>query len=267
MSSWSLPPAAWWIAVAVYTALLPGAIAVWRVLVDVYGRDGAGYVPALVLLGAAVFIVRRALARAIGPRGWALLAGAAAVCMLLLATASLPSKRIHVPEYLLLAWLIDRALRASGGVAWQRARVALLTAALGCVDEVLQGLIPGRFFSLFDALANAVAGAAGAMILAAASPLAKAGARADDRAAGAINSVLFVAAATALGVVQYLLARHQPGLAAWPIHASAVTAAGIAGVAAGAVHRGSPAQRALSLTCAAVLILLGGGALAAFEFR
>jgi len=259
--------AAWWFAVAAYTAMLPGAITVWRGLVGAFGRTGAGYVPALLISATAVFVVRRALVRRVEAQGWWLLATAAVICVILLATAALPSKRIHVPEYLLLAWMTDRALRASGGVPRQRLWVALLTATLGGIDETLQGLIPGRYFSLLDALMNAAAGAAGAMILAAASPLPAVAPRPAGSHPAPVALALFLAAAAALGGVQYLVLHAHSGLENWPVWAATSLAAGIAGGVAAAIGCTSPAARALGLACAAVLVLLGGGGLAGVEFR
>lgn len=75
---------------------------------------------------------------------------------------------LHVPAYLVLAWLWWRTLRTQ---SWTRATalIAAMLIAAGCgvLDEVHQYFVPGRFLSLTDLgmnLAGAVLGGAGALV-------------------------------------------------------------------------------------------------------
>ena len=98
---------------------------------------------------------------ALGPLIAALALAAAA---LLIADPRFPAKRVHVPEYVLLALVVRRALafRLAGGAlaAW----TAVVTAVLGVHDELLQGLHPVRSFGGPDIIVNALAGIAGALM-------------------------------------------------------------------------------------------------------
>jgi VanZ family protein len=74
--------------------------------------------------------------------------------------ASSPIGRIHLPEYALLAVLAARAFgegrRATlgGGAA---------AAAIGLIDEGVQGVTPGRVFDWWDVALNAAAALLGAL--------------------------------------------------------------------------------------------------------
>lgn len=257
----------WWLAVAAYTVLLPGAIAVWNMLASVLGGDAAGYVPGAIVALVAVHLVHRGRRRGLTASQWALLAAAGALAAALLTAAGLPSKRIHVPEYMLLAWLLDRALSAGGGVTGQVAWVATLGLALGAVDETLQGLIPSRFFAMKDVLVNGGAALAGALAVAAFAPARRAARATTLRPAlGAVAAAL--AAAAALGQVHRNLWAGDDGLAV-PAPLTALVLAAAAGAATAALWRASPApaSRALAAASTAVLVLLAAGGLLGVPFK
>jgi VanZ family protein len=73
------------------------------------------------------------------------------------------SNAMHVPVYAGLAWLWAWALLHSRGIPARRAAlIALaLTAVFGGIDELYQGLIPGRTTAFGDWLADAAGGALG----------------------------------------------------------------------------------------------------------
>ena len=149
-----------------YTAMLPGAILVWRALLANLGRAFAEGAPALLVIIGAFAITLFGLYRRINLSKRQLLAIILAVAMGLWVffSASMASKRIHLPEYVLLAFLVNAAFNASGGLRQQLLWVTLSCALLGITDEILQGLIPSRYFSYNDMLANAGAGLAGALL-------------------------------------------------------------------------------------------------------
>ncbi|MGH7823039.1 MAG: VanZ family protein, partial [Candidatus Binatia bacterium] len=72
-----------------------------------------------------------------------------------------PNEVVHVVEYGFLGVLILRAGRASGGIARHPLFALGVTAALGFVDELTQGVSPNRFFGWHDVAANAISGALG----------------------------------------------------------------------------------------------------------
>ena len=61
-----------------------------------------------------------------------------------------PNKHIHIPEYILMTWLVFEALRRDykgGGIFLL---VFILSSLPGILDEVLQGLHPGRSYGWQD---------------------------------------------------------------------------------------------------------------------
>lgn len=81
---------------------------------------------------------------------------AAAVGSLILGL-SIPEERVHFLEYGLLAILARHALSWNVGPPRQYFLGLAITGAAGLVDELLQGVIPGRFFDWRDVAINGVA--------------------------------------------------------------------------------------------------------------
>jgi len=129
---------------------------------------GAG-LPLAALAGAGA--VALALRRRGAPR-WAYAALAAAAAGYALAFSWLSAQRLertHLPEYGIAAWLAWRAVaplvrgRAAGYAA-----AAALAAAIGWSDELLQRVVPGRYYDLRDVAMNALGAVLGILVLAAA---------------------------------------------------------------------------------------------------
>ena len=90
----------------------------------------------------------------------------AALAGLALADPDFPAKRIHVPQYAVLAAVVWAALKPY--IAAERLVVAtlLIGALFGVHDEFLQGLHPARTFGLRDMVVNLCGVFAGALVLA-----------------------------------------------------------------------------------------------------
>jgi hypothetical protein len=141
----------------------------WAVLVQSIGPAQAALVPFATLgigLGlAGWWTVRHRGTLRLSPT--LLFAGLTlAVLGLALTDPDFPAKRIHVPQYLLLALVLRRALSDHVGGAVLTAVTILVTLVFGVHDEMLQGLHPSRTYGLRDMLVNAVSGASGAMFAA-----------------------------------------------------------------------------------------------------
>lgn len=76
------------------------------------------------------------------------------------------SNALHLPLYAGLAFLWARALVSGPGLTPRGAVLVAvaIAAAFGALDELYQGLTPGRTPSLVDWLANAVGAAAGCLV-------------------------------------------------------------------------------------------------------
>jgi hypothetical protein len=157
--------------VAAFALLLAyvNAFSLWQILARSLGRVGAELLPLILLAAAAgaiggrIVMLRR---RGIAVRLWFCLgAGALAALAACLVDPLFPAKRIHVAEYMVLAWVVDRMFRRELTGVGLLAATALMTAALGSHDELIQGLYPGRTYGLRDVVVNAVSGLAGALLI------------------------------------------------------------------------------------------------------
>jgi len=124
--------------------------------------------PLLALVGAAALLAVL-WRRGAPPWAYAALVGAAAsyaYTFSWLRTHHL--ERTHLPEYGITAWLAWRALDplVPGALAGYTA-AALLAAAIGYGDELLQGVLPGRYYDLRDVALNAAGAVLGIIVLAA----------------------------------------------------------------------------------------------------
>ena len=141
----------------------------WALLVRSIGPEQAALVPFATL------------AAGLGLTGWwiilhrgtirirpvlLIMALALALLGLALTDPAYPAKRIHVPQYLLLALVLRRALSDHVGGAALNAATIVVTLIFGIHDEMLQGLHPSRTYGLRDIVVNATAGASGALLAA-----------------------------------------------------------------------------------------------------
>lgn len=105
------------------------------------------------------------------PRRWQAATAAWAVCIFVASVIPVAPKLVpgrldtvvHLCEYLLLAWLLAQALRASAQrrlavIAWGWAT------AYGAILEMVQAFVPWRSAEISDALANALGAALGAWL-------------------------------------------------------------------------------------------------------
>jgi len=141
----------------------------WAVLVRSIGPEQAALAPVTTLaLGVGLagwWIVAHRGAIGIRP-AWLIAGVALALLGLALTDPAYPAKRIHVPQYLLLALVLRRALSDHIGGTILTAATILVTLIFGIHDEMLQGLHPSRTYGLRDILVNTTGGASGALLAA-----------------------------------------------------------------------------------------------------
>ena len=141
-------------------------IGLWRWLINALGMPGATLVPfvvAVVVFGA-VFSVRLCAGHSLRLR-WSYLIVAALVSgiALFIPDPQFPAKRIHVAEFMLLAFLIRRGFcRWTDGIPLITL-TAICGIVLGAHDELLQGLHPDRYFGHRDIVVDGLAAVAGAL--------------------------------------------------------------------------------------------------------
>ncbi len=154
-----------WLAVAGYVSAIFGSIPWVRSLSRALRAAlGSSWALGALGVGFAVFVVARHV-RALGRsdtatgRNWARIGvGAAAYAALVLELRASPDEVVHVAEYGILALLYARAFRAGESTAtfWTALAATGLT---GVLDELVQGITPGRVCDPRDMVTNVVAGA------------------------------------------------------------------------------------------------------------
>ncbi len=76
-----------------------------------------------------------------------------------------PNKHIHIPEYVLMAWLLFTVLSMDYKSADIFILVFSLTSMLGVVDELEQGIHPARFYGYSDMLVNSASALIGVLTI------------------------------------------------------------------------------------------------------
>jgi len=159
-------PAPRWLAVAAWITVIFTAIPFARALREVFvARWPAGFLGVAVMAvaaasaGAAIWILWRRRKR-IHCADIAWLAGtAAAFIVWTLRLMGQPEEAVHLVEYGVLGVLLYRALRPSMDNPGVFVAAALLGTLVGTIDEVIQWIVPGRYWDFRDLALNGGASA------------------------------------------------------------------------------------------------------------
>jgi hypothetical protein len=156
---------AWYFAAIVMVALMINTFDLWQAFASSAGSIAVAgpIVAALVALtGSAIVIYRQGNLRAIR---FALIGSSIAVAAIGLALTDpqFPAKRIHVAEYIAVAWLVYRGLGRRLGGPRRAAAAVLIATLLGVHDELVQGLHTQRTFGVLDIVTNGLGAGAGAL--------------------------------------------------------------------------------------------------------
>ncbi len=148
------PRAVLWGLVGLYTLLIPNAIYVYRFIEARFGLVFAGRIPLVVVsllgIGYVVYLWRAKLS-------WKkslYLIPCAVIALAIFRLEGNPNKHNHIPEYILMAWLVYTALKQDYRGGGMLILVFLLASMLGVVDELEQGIHPGRTYGWTDMLVN-----------------------------------------------------------------------------------------------------------------
>lgn len=160
-----------WVLIAIYTYLLPEARRVYNTIVVVFGQETAGKVPlALVVIGgmayaAAVLRTQRSV------KGLLFLIPGGMIAVLIMRLVENPNKHIHIPQYVLMAWLLFAVLSRDVRRKDVLALVFLYASVLGVVDELEQGVHPERFYGWTDMVVNSASSLIGVFTIMGLKPL------------------------------------------------------------------------------------------------
>jgi hypothetical protein len=167
MTARTVPPWTFYVAAYILVLVYLNTFDLW-VLLRTWGGEAAAHLPIAlsVVVAAAILGVGARRARARGGILWWPIAAAAALAAIGLAMTDplFPSKRIHVPQYILLA-LVVRAGLSRQLSGWRLTFMGALIATLfGCHDELLQGLHPKRTYGWPDMQVNALGALSGSLL-------------------------------------------------------------------------------------------------------
>jgi VanZ family protein len=143
-----------WVLVALYTFLLPDAIIAYRDIVAAFGKVVAGKVPLVIVLVAgaaytlAVILSHRSL------KNLLFLVPSAIIAVLIMRLVDNPNKHIHIPEYVVMAWLLFAVISKDYKGKGLFILIFFYGTMLGVVDEIEQGINPARFYGLSDMMVN-----------------------------------------------------------------------------------------------------------------
>ena len=143
-----------WVLIAVYTYFLPEARRVYDAIVAAFGETVAGKVPLvsviLVGLGYAYVVMRTTK----DLKNLLFMIPCGVISFLIMILVENPNKHIHIPEYVLMAWLLFTVLSKDYQSKDIYILIFVATSLLGVVDELEQGLHSSRFYGWIDMAVN-----------------------------------------------------------------------------------------------------------------
>jgi len=143
-----------WTTIFIYTLLLPHAVILYRSLVNRIGRESVGKVPlyTVVIIGLAYVVF--GLIKNRDCRHLLFLIPSAIIAYSIIQIEPNPNKHIHIPEYVLMAWLLYSVLEMDYQGKGIFILVFLCGSMLGVIDELEQGIHPRRFYGWSDMAVN-----------------------------------------------------------------------------------------------------------------
>ncbi len=140
----------------------------WRWCNNLLGEEIMAILPVVITLFCLAVIVvflKRAMYKGIEVDWkWATTGILFCLVALLIPDASVPVKKIHIPEYILLSLLVRYVMSSRLHGLSLLFFSAAMTSLLGIHDELLQGFHPSRTYGITDLSTDTVSGFGGAMI-------------------------------------------------------------------------------------------------------
>lgn len=143
-----------WSTIAAYTLMLPWAIIFYRKLENTIGPVTTGKIPltGIIIIGLA-YLFYGFFKNTSKKHLWFLLPSCI-IAFIIIKLESNPNKHIHIPEYMLMAWLLYAALYKDYQGKGVFSLIFICGSMLGIVDELEQGLHPGRYYGWRDMVVN-----------------------------------------------------------------------------------------------------------------
>jgi len=154
-----------WVTVILYTAALPYVILVYRAITGHFSAKTAGIVPLfIIILLAVAYAITGVRVKRIG-RCIIILAVSAVIVFNIMAFEANANKHIHIPEYVLMTWLLYQAMVIDYKGRGIFLLVFICASMLGVVDEILQGIHPLRTYGWKDMIIDASSSLIGILTL------------------------------------------------------------------------------------------------------
>ena len=143
-----------WVLVAIYTFMLPDAIIVYRDIVGAFGQAAAGKVPLMIVVTVGIAYALAIILSQKSFKNLLYLVPCGVIAFLIMKLVDNPNKHIHIPEYVLMAWLLFAILSRDYKGKGLFILIFIYATLLGIVDELEQGINPARFYGLPDMMVN-----------------------------------------------------------------------------------------------------------------
>ncbi|MBW1842322.1 MAG: VanZ family protein [Deltaproteobacteria bacterium] len=154
-----------WTLVTAYTIALPDANVVYDTIATHFSHFVAGKVPIVIILIFGISYAGLGIITQKSPQYYFLLIPCVIIVLAVLYFEPNPNKHIHIPEYIVMSWLLYEAL----SIDYTGKGIFFLTfvcaAMLGIVDELAQGVYPERYFGGIDMGINSASSIIGILTL------------------------------------------------------------------------------------------------------
>jgi len=154
-----------WLAVALYTASLPFVIIGFRAIEQHFPPQTAGRIPLLIIAVMAAGYSLMRIKQKAAVQGIVILAAGSLLVLGIVKFEENANKYIHIPEYIIMTWLLYLALIVDYKGKGILLLVFLCALMLGVVDEILQGIHPQRTYGWKDMLIDAASSLIGILSL------------------------------------------------------------------------------------------------------
>ncbi|MBT8370308.1 MAG: VanZ family protein [Deltaproteobacteria bacterium] len=154
-----------WTAAALYTAALPYMILGFRAIDQHFSPQIAANVPLFIIILLAVFYAIACVRKNMAVRGVIILAASGLIVFFVMRFESNPNKYIHIPEYILMTWILYQALVLDYKGRGIMLLILICATMLGIVDELLQGIHPQRTFGWKDMIIDTASSFIGILTL------------------------------------------------------------------------------------------------------
>ena len=154
-----------WGLVAVYTAALPDVIVVYRTLATCFSTPVARKIPAAIIIILGISYILFGVIAKKSHRYFVLIIPCVLIVYAVMALEPNPNKHIHIPQYILMAWVLYEALSIDYKGKGIYILIFLCSSMLGVVDELEQGIYPDRYYGWMDMGINSASSIIGVLTL------------------------------------------------------------------------------------------------------